>query len=67
MKYKEAIEFMKLYKYNHINEPCQEEEEGINQVISLLQRSEVLEKITKLYLKEVNGMYENIETNLDRR
>jgi len=39
MEVKEAIEFMELYKYNHINEPCQEEE-GINEVISLLQQGE---------------------------
>ncbi len=37
MDVKEAIEFLKLYKWHHIDEPCPEED-GINQIIELLKR-----------------------------
>ena len=46
MDTKEAVEFMLLYRYNHIGEPCQESE-GIDGVVALLQQGERYYKIVK--------------------
>ena len=50
MNTKKAIEFLRLYKRNHINEPCQEEE-GIDSIIGLLQRGEKFEAMLKEFLR----------------
>jgi len=58
MEVKEAIEFLKLYKYNHIDEPCQEEE-GINEIISLLQQGEKYRQIVEDIKKEFTYHWED--------
>jgi len=51
MEAKEAIEFLKLYKYKHIGEPCQEEE-GIDDIIDLLLQGEVYRQMIEKMKKD---------------